>query len=113
MRYLIIFLMSFALVYLIYFITVILPSRKVNVFEESNKVKYFVSKYDLDIKKINMKEFINVISLFDSFIISLSFTFTFLSSNFWIGMLIGLAFLIPLMLICYSIIGNYYKKEGK
>jgi ABC-type multidrug transport system fused ATPase/permease subunit len=101
------------LVYLFYFLTVVLQKKRINKFEKSNQVMYFVYKYKLDIKKINMKKFVQVISITNSLIIALSFTATFLSNNFWLGMLIGLIILIPLMLLCYSFIGKYLQKESR
>lgn len=113
MKYMVIFLISFSLVYLFYLLTVIIRKKKTSKFLQSNQVMYFVKRYNLDVNKININQFMQTISITNSFIVSVAFTFTFLTDHFLLGMLIGLVVLIPLMLICYSLIGNYYKKEGK
>ena len=57
---------SFILVYLFYFLTVVLQKKRINKFEKSNQVMYFVYKYKLDVKKINMRKFVQVISITNS-----------------------------------------------
>lgn len=74
---------------------------------------YFVNRYHLNINKINIRKFMQIISLTNSFIISVAFTGTFLVDNLILSMLIGLLILIPLMLIIYDLIGNYFRKEEK
>jgi len=107
-----IFVFSFLIIYLFYLVTVILQKKKINKFKKSNQVLYFVKRYKLDINKINMNKFIHIISLTNSFIVALAFTATFIVENFYLGLVIGLIVLIPVMLISYHIIGNYLKKEG-
>ena len=113
MKYLIIFVVSFILVYFFYLVTVILQSKKINKFKKSNQVMYFVNRYKLDINKIKMKRFMNTIALTNSFIVALAFTATFLNDNIYIGMVIGLIVLIPLMLISYDIIGKDLRKRER
>ena len=57
-----------------------------------------------------MKKFTNVLGLTNSFIIATAFLATFLTNNFILQLLIGLVVLIPLMLLCYHIIGLQLKK---
>ena len=113
MEYLINFIIAFLIVYLFYFFTVILQKKKYDKFKKSNQVMYFVNRYKLNVNKINIKKFIHIISLTNSLIIAIAFTATFLVENILLQLLIGLLVLIPLILISYSLIGNYLKKECK
>lgn len=113
MEYLIYFLIAFVIVYLFYFITVILQKKKYDKFKKSNQVMYFVNRYKLNVKKIDIKKFIHIISLTNSFIIALSFTVVIKINNFLIMLLVGLVVLIPLMLLLYHFIGKYLQKEEK
>jgi len=113
MEYLIYFLISFAIVYLFYFITVVLQKKRYDKFKKSNQVMYFVNRYKLNIKKINIKKFINIISLTNSFIIALSFTVVIKIDSFILMLLVGLIVLVPLMLLLYHFIGKYLQKEEK
>lgn len=111
MLYVRMFLLSFIIVYLFYLVTVVLQKKKYEEFRKSNQVMYFVKRYKLDANKINIKKFIRIISLTNSLIISLSFTIVIKVSNIYLMILLGFFIMLPLMLICYSLIGLYLKKE--
>ncbi len=113
MQYLISFIIAFLIVYLFYFFTVILQKKRYDKFKSSNQVMYFVKKYQLDVDKINIKEFIYIISFTNSLIIALAFLATFLVENFLLQLLLGLLVLIPLILISYSLIGKHLKRSVK
>lgn len=107
------FIISFLIVYLFYLFTVILQTKRYDKFKKSNQVMYFVKKYKIDVNKLNMKKFTNILGLTNSLIISIAFTATYLVDNLILQLLIGLIILIPLIFIFYSIIGNYLKRECK
>lgn len=107
------FIISFLIVYLFYLFTVILQTKKYDKFKKSNQVMYFVKKYKIDVNKLNMKKFTNILGLTNSLIISIAFTATYLVDNLILQLLIGLIILIPLIFIFYSLIGNYLKRKCK
>ena len=115
MKYLLAFTISFLIVFLFYLVTVILQKKRYDQFKQSNQVLYFVKKYKIDIDKIDISKFVNLISLVNSFIIASAFTVTFLVENIFLQLLVGLVVLIPLLLLIYHIIGMKLKnkKEGK
>ena len=113
MTYLIAFIISFSIVYLFYLFTVVLQKKKYDKFKKSNQVMSFVNKYKLNVNKINMQKFTNILGLTNALIIAIAFTATFLVENLFLQLLVGLIVLIPLLLIFYSLIGLYLKKEGK
>ena len=111
MEYIKWFLIAFIIVYLFYFVTVILQKKKYEKFKSSNQVMFFVKKYKLDIKKLNISKFIKIISFTNSLIIALTFTIAITVENYILILLIGLVTVIPLMLLAYHIVGTYFKKE--
>lgn len=111
MLYVRMFLLSFIIVYLFYLVTVVLQKKKYEEFRKSNQVMYFVKRYKLDANKINIKKFIRIISLTNSLIISLSFTIVIKVSNIYLMILLGFFIMLPLMLMSYSLLGLYLKKE--
>ena len=111
MIYFIYFIIAFLLIYLFYFLTVILQKKRYEKFKKSNQFMYFVNKYKLDTTKINIKEFIYIISFTNSLIIAIAFIMTFLVENIILQLLIGLIVLIPLILVSYSLIGKYLKRK--
>lgn len=111
MEYIVWFLISFIIVYLFYFVTVIMQKKKYEKFRSSNQVMFFVKKYKLNVKKLNISKFIKIISFTNSFIIALTFTIATLVDNYLLILLIGFITVIPLMLLSYHIVGLYFKKE--
>lgn len=107
------FIISFLIVYLFYLFTVILQTKRYDKFKKSNQVMYFVKKYKINVNKLNMKKFTNILGLTNSLIISIAFTTTYLVDNLILQLLIGLIVLIPLIFIFYSLIGNYLKRKCK
>ena len=107
------FIISFLIVYLFYLFTVILQTKKYEKFKKSNQVMYFVNRYKINVNKINMKKFTNILGLTNSLIISIAFTSTFLVENLILQLLVGLIVLIPLIFVFYSLIGNYLKRKCK
>lgn len=110
MKYLIYYLIVFIIVYLFYLITVVLNKKKHEKYKKSNQVLYFIKRYNMDVKKIDMKKFTNVLALSNAFIIATAFLATFLVSNIYLQLLLALIVLIPVMLLTYHIMGIFIKK---
>lgn len=111
-KYVVYFIVSFLIVYLFYLITVVLQKKKMEKFKTSNQIMFFVKRYKLDINKINMTKFTNLLGLSNAFIVSTAFMTTFLVDNFILQLLAGFLVLLPLMIIIYSLIGKYYVRKG-
>ena len=109
----ILFLLSFLFVYLIYLLTVISKIDKSDNFKNSKQVTFFKNAYKIDINKIDLKKFAHVISLTNAFIISLTVTLIELFDKLIIKMMVGFVVLIPLILLCYKIIGKIYKSRER
>lgn len=113
MDYVIIYLLAFFLIYLFYLFTVVLQKKRYEKFKKSNQVMYFVNRYQVDVNSLNMTKFTNLLGLTNAFIVATAFIATFLVDSFLLQLLVGLVVLIPLMLLCYHLIGTHYKKEGR
>ena len=113
MEYIVSFLLSFIIIYMFYFFTVILQKKRYNKFKKSNQVMYFVNKYKLNVNKIDIKKLIKIISFTNSLIIALCFTIVFKIDNYLLMLLIGLVTIIPLTIICYHYVGMYLQREAK
>ena len=90
-----------------------LKKKKKDKYKKTNQVMYFVRKYKLNVNKIDMKKFTNMLGLTNSLIIALAFSATFLVENIFLQLLVGLLVLIPLILIFYSLIEKCLKKSLK
>lgn len=109
---LIYFGLTFLIVYCIYYFRSVKKAKK-DIDKMSVETKYLVLKYNINLKKINYKSFLNVVAITGSFDIALvAFIISFFN-NIFIQLLIGFLVLIPVILISFSIIGNHYKDNSK
>lgn len=112
MKYIIIFVVSFLVVYLAYLFTVILNKKKLNKFETSNQALYFVKKYNVKVSDKNVKLLANLVALANSFIISTTLIIIDLVPNYILKVLVAFVIIIPLILILYHFVGLIMLKRG-
>jgi len=78
------------------------------------EVELFIYKYRVDLKKINFKGFLKVLGLVCS--LDIAFIVTILSyiktDNTLLLLGVGALLVIPVVLISFSLLGNYFKKKG-
>ena len=114
MKYVITFFITFITVFLVYFLFMIKRKKAILKLNTSLEVRYLVSKYKIDIDKINLKSLAYKIALCNTFIISITFMIILFIKMFILKMLVGFIALFPLILIGYHILGiSLKKKEGK
>lgn len=118
---LIIFLALFIIVYLFYYLFVVLNKKMLEKMKTGRELTFLKNNYKLDYKKINIKSLVNVVALSNSFILAFTTTLVCLLNdwikNFYLWLLacllMSLLFLIPLIIVIYSLIGTYYSKKQK
>ena len=114
MKYILIFISSFLIIYLIYYLLVVRREKGLEAFKNGKQVLFFKTVYKLDLKKLDCKKFAKSLSLVNAFIVALTVTIIELIDGYILKLLVGFVILIPLILICYYILGkSYKKKEGK
>lgn len=88
---------------------------KYNKKNTPTELLYLKKIYNIDIKKINYKNFVYTYTLINSFIIStLYIVLMYLLDNWILRIIIGIILLILMIIICYGFLGRYYlKKEGR
>ncbi len=107
------FILAFVIVYLFYLVTVVLQKKRFEKFKLSNQVLYFKNRFKLDIEKLNIKSFVNIISLINAFIIACGFSIAMLVENFLLQLLIGFIVIIILTFLCYEMYGKILRKKEK
>lgn len=104
------FLVIFLLVYLFYYFFSVRKARK-NGKKVPVEVQYLLIKYQINLKKIKYKKFVNSVALLGSFDIALVGTIVLFLDNIFFQLLIGFALFIPVILISFRFVGNYYQKK--
>lgn len=121
MGYLIFFLVSFIIIYLIYTIFVVRKKRALNKMKSSKDILLLCNIGKIDIEKVEFKKLVNLLALVNSLIISLVATLVLILENFvsnfyvWIilSCVVTLILLLPFILIGYKLIGKIINKKGR
>ncbi len=113
MRELIIYLVTFLIAYLFYFVFVLCRSSVLKKFPEGKEMRYLKIKYGVSVNEKNLKKIANKICLINSFILATTVCIVCLFDNFILGLVVSIIPLILLILSCYHLLGIHYGKRGK
>lgn len=108
----VVFSLTFLLVLLIYELILVRKCKNDKKGKRPIEVQYLVNCYNLDLKRINYKKLLNIISIVSSLDIAIVVTLIGLTDNFWLEIIIGCFLTVFLILISYYIVGKIYKKHG-
>lgn len=108
------FLIIFIVCYLLYLLFTVArkKKRKFNPKKPSMDEVFLTMKFKIDFKKVNYVKYLNLVALVNSFILALTFILVQIVKGVFFQILISIIFLIPLILISYTIIGKHYQKKG-
>lgn len=109
---LILFILTFLLVFIVYELFLVRKSKKDKRRKKPVEVNYLIGKYNLDLEKLNYKKLLNIISAVSAFDISLTVTIVSLLESFYFQLLIGFILIVLLILTSYDIVGRIYEKKG-
>ena len=106
------YIISYALVFLLYYLIFIRKKTKYNKNKVPVEYYYLVSLYGLRQKDIDYKKFMYISGLVNTFIIVTTYIVVSKLLNKWfIQLLCGIVMIILLIIICYGILGRYYQKK--
>ena len=108
----VVFVLTFLFIFLIYELFLVRKCKKDKKRKKPVEVQYLVNRYQLDLKKINYKRLLNLISIVSSLDISLVVTLMSIFDGFLLQLGIGFLGTIMMIVISYSMIGMIYKKKG-
>jgi hypothetical protein len=113
---LILFLLSFIFIFLLYQLIIVRRATKSGrgnrKVKEPFEVTYLVSKYKLDLKKVNYKKLLRVISLVSSLDIALVVSIILLFDNFLLEIVVGFISTLIIIFVSYHLVYLVYKKKG-
>ncbi len=117
MEELMLFLLTFLLLYLIYQFFIIIPIvRRGKTRKKNNKelleVVYLKSKYSLDFDKISYSRLLQICAIVSSFDISVTVSIVSAIDNFILKILIGIISISIFIVISYHLVYLFYKKKG-
>lgn len=115
MEEIILFILSFIFMFIVYQIFIVGPAKnnkKKKKDKEPIEVIYLVSRYKLNLKKINYNQLLQIIALTSSFDIALIGSLIMLVDNFFFRLIIGIVSIIGVIVISYHLVYLFYKKKG-
>ena len=119
MQELILFLMSFVLVFIIYQIFIIIPvkrsrtSKKKNVVKKDPlEVKYLSAMYGLNLKKVNYNQLLQICAIVSSLDISICVSLIGLVNGLLTELFVGFISIVALIYVSYYFVYLFYKKKG-
>ncbi len=113
MKELIIFIITFILIYLVYYLFVIKRKKTLLKWQNGKEMTYLKKIYKIKIKENNLKRIATIIALSNAFIVALTLSIISYLNNFLIQMLVGFIILSGLIILTYHIIGKHYQKKGR
>ncbi len=115
MEEIVLFFMSYVLIFIIYQIFIILPAKKNRNSKKKRElleIKYLELKYNLDLDKVKYEQLLQICALVSSFDISLSVTFVSLVNGLLLELLVGFLSITILIFVSYHFVYLFYKKKG-
>ena len=113
MKEILLFVITFIIIYLIYFIFVISRKKALLKWKNGKELTYLKKVYKIKIPKNRLKLIANVIALSNSFIVASTLSIVSIFKNFLFQMLIGFFVLCGLIVLIYHIIGKSFQKINR
>lgn len=115
MEALILFLGSFIIIFLIYFIFVLRRKKYLDKFINGKEITYLKYRYKVKVTEKNKKSLSTIVALANSIIMSLTFSAVIIildDKNFMLYLLFSMISVVVLILGVYHIIGKIYQKKN-
>lgn len=104
-------LISFFLIYFLYLILIVFRKKSLKNFEKSTEVSFLVSKYHLQLEKINKKHLAHVIAFANAFVVASTVFIVSIVENLVLKIIVAMGVMIPLIFVIYYFIGTHYQKK--
>ncbi len=108
---LVLFLLCFFLVLLVYEIFIVCKAKKKKD-KRPMEVKYLITRYHLNMRKVDYPQLLQIVALVSSFDISLIVSIVLVLDSYLWQILAALILVLPVILVSYHFVGMFYKKKG-
>ena len=112
MEFLFNFILIFIIVYISFYLVSVRKARK-NSKRVPVEVQYLLIRYQIDLKKIRYKKFVNSVALVGSFDIALVGSIVLFVKGILFQLFFGFILFVPIILISFKLLGKYYQKKSK
>ena len=109
MEYISWFLLDFIVIFMFYYFIYVRKGRKNK--KKPSEVSYLITYYKLDTSLFSYRKFLTVVGLVVSFDIAVVATFVPIIDGIVWQILFGFIIIIPVVVLSFILVGNYYKKK--
>lgn len=106
-------IISFIVVFLIYYSTVFTRKSKIKKYRKSTEIKLLENKYKVNIDNYDLKKLGITLALYNSLIISITVFIIGFIKNIYLKLIVGFVIIVILILVVYSFIGKSLRKGDK
>ena len=116
MEELVLILLTFIFVLIIYEVFIIAPIKKKrglnSDYKEIIEIKYLIARYNLDIKKVDYNQLLQICGIVSSFDIALVVSLVAYVHGLVLELIVGFSSATIIILLSYHIVYLFYKKKG-
>ena len=116
MEELVLILLTFIFVLVIYEVFIIAPIKKKrglnSDYKEIIEIKYLIARYNLDLKKVDYNQLLQICGIVSSFDIALVVSLVAYVHGLVLELIVGFSSATIIILLSYHIVYLFYKKKG-
>ena len=116
MEELVLILLTFIFVLIIYEVFIITPIKKKrglnSDYKEIIEIKYLIARYNLDLKKVDYNQLLQICGIVSSFDIALVVSLVAYVNGLVLELIVGFSSATIIILLSYHIVYLFYKKKG-
>lgn len=121
MKEIILFIACYIFVFICYQVFFVLPMKKYRKNKKNKKgkekkelaeIRFLVTKYKLDLNKVNYNKLLLIVSLVSSFDITLIVTIINLFDNYFASFVLACVLVLPIIMISYWLVYKFYERKG-
>lgn len=109
---LILFMLCFLSVLFVYEIFIVKKAKQDIKNKKPVEVKYLITRYHLNMKKIDYPQLLQIVSLVSSFDIAFMVSISMIIDNYLYQLLLVLILVLPIIIVSYHFVGMFYRKKG-
>ena len=104
------FLVLFIIIFIIYK-RIYRNKKDFSKLKDTDEIRIFVLKYDIDVRKIDYKKLLNVLAILNAFIIAFTATIIVRIKSFAWAIVVCIFIVMTLLLTLFTIAGRYFKSK--
>lgn len=108
----ILFTMCFFVVLVVYEVFIVRKAKKDKNKKKPMEVRYLITRYHLNMQKVDYPQLLQIVALVSSFDIALIVSLAMIVDSYLWQLLLVLILVLPVIIVSYHFVGIFYRKRG-